>query len=119
MLGGGALLEAFSIHDEAFVRARADGLDRVPRLDREHQPPPIDLLQRRPRRDRHANRRRGSVAHIQPRADGCPTGWHAKAQARDGAHVLDLCVDYVGRDGVADMKELASRLWREGWRRSC
>ena len=30
----------------------------------------------------------------------------AKAQARDGAHVLDLCVDYVGRDGVADMKEL-------------
>ena len=34
----------------------------------------------------------------------------AKAQARDGAHVLDLCVDYVGRDGVADMKELASRL---------
>ncbi|MDO5677112.1 MAG: methionine synthase [Propionibacteriaceae bacterium] len=34
----------------------------------------------------------------------------AKAQARDGAHVLDLCVDYVGRDGVADMRELASRL---------
>ena len=34
----------------------------------------------------------------------------AKAQARDGAHVLDLCIDYVGRDGVADMAELASRL---------
>ncbi|NKQ54966.1 methionine synthase [Amycolatopsis sp. K13G38] len=34
----------------------------------------------------------------------------AKAQIRDGAHVLDLCVDYVGRDGVADMNELASRL---------
>nr|WP_255433821.1 methionine synthase [Tessaracoccus sp. MC1865] len=34
----------------------------------------------------------------------------AKAQARDGAHVLDLCIDYVGRDGVADMKQLASRL---------
>ncbi|NLE98992.1 MAG: dihydropteroate synthase, partial [Propionibacterium sp.] len=34
----------------------------------------------------------------------------AKAQARDGAHVLDLCIDYVGRDGVADMEELASRL---------
>jgi len=34
----------------------------------------------------------------------------AKAQIRDGAHVLDLCVDYVGRDGVADMRELASRL---------
>ena len=34
----------------------------------------------------------------------------AKAQARDGAHVLDLCIDYVGRDGVADMEELAGRL---------
>jgi 5-methyltetrahydrofolate--homocysteine methyltransferase len=27
----------------------------------------------------------------------------AKAQAKEGAHVLDVCVDYVGRDGVADM----------------
>ncbi|HJQ47991.1 MAG TPA: methionine synthase [Amycolatopsis sp.] len=34
----------------------------------------------------------------------------AKAQTRDGAHLLDLCVDYVGRDGAADMRELASRL---------
>ncbi|MFF0517293.1 methionine synthase [Actinomadura nitritigenes] len=34
----------------------------------------------------------------------------ARDQARDGAHLLDLCVDYVGRDGVADMKELAFRL---------
>lgn len=34
----------------------------------------------------------------------------AKDQTRDGAHLLDLCVDYVGRDGVADMKALASRL---------
>jgi 5-methyltetrahydrofolate--homocysteine methyltransferase len=33
----------------------------------------------------------------------------ARAQTRDGAHLLDLCVDYVGRDGVADMKELAGR----------
>jgi len=33
----------------------------------------------------------------------------ARNQTRDGAHVLDLCVDYVGRDGVADMKALASR----------
>ncbi|MFJ2032611.1 methionine synthase [Streptosporangium sp. NPDC087985] len=33
----------------------------------------------------------------------------ARAQARDGAHMLDLCVDYVGRDGVRDMKELAFR----------
>ena len=34
----------------------------------------------------------------------------AKDQIRDGAHMLDLSVDYVGRNGVADMSELASRL---------
>lgn len=34
----------------------------------------------------------------------------ARQQIRDGAHMLDLCVDYVGRDGVRDMRELASRL---------
>ena len=34
----------------------------------------------------------------------------ARDQTRDGAHLLDLCVDYVGRDGVADMAELAGRL---------
>ncbi|WP_344943579.1 homocysteine S-methyltransferase family protein, partial [Sphaerisporangium flaviroseum] len=33
----------------------------------------------------------------------------ARDQARGGAHMLDLCVDYVGRDGVADMRELAFR----------
>ena len=33
----------------------------------------------------------------------------ARAQIRDGAHLLDLNVDYVGRDGAADMKALASR----------
>jgi 5-methyltetrahydrofolate--homocysteine methyltransferase len=32
----------------------------------------------------------------------------ARDQIRDGAHLLDLCVDYVGRDGVADMRTLAS-----------
>jgi len=34
----------------------------------------------------------------------------AKEQTRDGAHLLDLCVDYVGRDGAADMTALAGRL---------
>ncbi|MFJ5895230.1 methionine synthase [Streptomyces sp. NPDC093064] len=33
----------------------------------------------------------------------------AREQIREGAHMLDLCVDYVGRDGVADMRELAGR----------
>jgi 5-methyltetrahydrofolate--homocysteine methyltransferase len=31
----------------------------------------------------------------------------AKGQIREGAHMLDLCVDYVGRNGVADMEKLA------------
>jgi 5-methyltetrahydrofolate--homocysteine methyltransferase len=34
----------------------------------------------------------------------------ARAQTRDGAHLLDVCVDYVGRDGVQDMRALVSRL---------
>ena len=34
----------------------------------------------------------------------------AKQQTRDGAHMLDLCVDYVGRDGRDDMAALASLL---------
>jgi len=34
----------------------------------------------------------------------------AVSQVRSGAHVVDLCVDYVGRDGVHDVSELASRL---------
>ncbi|MDQ6876015.1 MAG: methionine synthase [Actinomycetota bacterium] len=33
----------------------------------------------------------------------------ARQQTRDGSHLLDLNVDYVGRDGVADMSELAGR----------
>ncbi|MER5964559.1 methionine synthase [Streptomyces sp. NPDC002057] len=33
----------------------------------------------------------------------------ARDQIREGAHLLDLCVDYVGRDGTADMAELAGR----------
>jgi 5-methyltetrahydrofolate--homocysteine methyltransferase len=40
--------------------------------------------------------------------DGCIE--IAKEQIRDGAHVLDLSVDYVGRDGVRDISILASRL---------
>ena len=34
----------------------------------------------------------------------------AKSQTREGAHALDVCVDYVGRDGVRDARELISRL---------
>ncbi|MBX7055333.1 MAG: methionine synthase [Pyrinomonadaceae bacterium] len=34
----------------------------------------------------------------------------AKSQEKEGAHILDVNVDFVGRDGVSDMHELASRL---------
>jgi 5-methyltetrahydrofolate--homocysteine methyltransferase len=34
----------------------------------------------------------------------------ARSQTREGAHVLDLCVDYVGRDGVEDMIAAVDRL---------
>jgi 5-methyltetrahydrofolate--homocysteine methyltransferase len=33
----------------------------------------------------------------------------AKDQVREGSAVLDVCVDYVGRDGTADMDEIAQR----------
>ncbi|WP_343949194.1 methionine synthase [Nonomuraea longicatena] len=46
-------------------------------------------------------------AMLEGRWDDCVE--MARDQARDGAHMLDLCIDYVGRDGVADMRELAFR----------
>ncbi|AFY74024.1 methionine synthase (B12-dependent) [Synechococcus sp. PCC 7502] len=33
-----------------------------------------------------------------------------RSQVKEGAHILDVNVDYVGRDGVRDMHELVSRL---------
>jgi 5-methyltetrahydrofolate--homocysteine methyltransferase len=33
----------------------------------------------------------------------------ATDQVREGAHVIDVCVDYVGRDGVLDMDQIVSR----------
>lgn len=37
----------------------------------------------------------------------------AREQIKDGSHVIDLCVDYVGRDGVTDMRELVRRFVRQ------
>lgn len=34
----------------------------------------------------------------------------ARSQVKEGTHVLDVNVDYVGRDGVRDMRELVSRI---------
>jgi 5-methyltetrahydrofolate--homocysteine methyltransferase len=47
-------------------------------------------------------------AMLEGRLDDCIE--IARDQTRDGAHMLDVCVDYVGRDGSADMAELAGRL---------
>ncbi|MHB8329713.1 MAG: methionine synthase [Acidimicrobiales bacterium] len=33
----------------------------------------------------------------------------ARDQVKEGSHVLDVCVDYTGADGVSDMNEVASR----------
>jgi 5-methyltetrahydrofolate--homocysteine methyltransferase len=46
-------------------------------------------------------------AMIEERWDDCVD--IAREQIRVGAHLLDVCVDYVGRDGVADIKEVVSR----------
>ena len=44
----------------------------------------------------------------------------ASEQVKEGAHVLDVCVDYVGRDGTVDMDEIAAPLRHPGQRRrSC
>jgi 5-methyltetrahydrofolate--homocysteine methyltransferase len=47
-------------------------------------------------------------ALLEGRIDDCVE--IAKKQVRDGAHLLDVCVDYVGRDGVADIKEIVTKL---------
>lgn len=47
-------------------------------------------------------------AMLEERWDDCVD--IAKDQIRDGAHMLDVCVDYVGRDGAADAREIVSRL---------
>ncbi|MBV9951324.1 MAG: dihydropteroate synthase, partial [Acidimicrobiia bacterium] len=43
-------------------------------------------------------------------ADWDTTTKMATDQVKEGAHILDVCVDYVGRDGTIDMDEVASRL---------
>jgi 5-methyltetrahydrofolate--homocysteine methyltransferase len=46
-------------------------------------------------------------AMLEARWDDCVD--IARKQVRDGAHLLDVCVDYVGRDGVDDAREIVSR----------
>lgn len=47
-------------------------------------------------------------AMLEERWDDCVE--IAREQIRVGAHLLDVCTDYVGRDGAADMREVVSRL---------
>ncbi|HVQ89152.1 MAG TPA: methionine synthase, partial [Actinomycetes bacterium] len=47
-------------------------------------------------------------AMLESRYDDCIE--IARDQTRDGAHLLDVCIDYVGRDGAADVKEIVGRL---------
>ncbi len=37
----------------------------------------------------------------------------AREEVRDGSHLLDVCVDYVGRDGVRDVEEVVSRFVKQ------
>ena len=46
-------------------------------------------------------------AMLEERWDDCVR--IAKDQIKDGAHLLDVCIDYVGRDGVADIREIVGR----------
>jgi 5-methyltetrahydrofolate--homocysteine methyltransferase len=46
-------------------------------------------------------------AMLEERWDDCVR--IAKDQIKDGAHLLDVCVDYVGRDGVKDVREIVGR----------
>ena len=44
----------------------------------------------------------------------------ARDEVRDGSHMLDVCVDFVGRDGVRDMHEVVQRYVNAiNRRRSC
>jgi len=47
-------------------------------------------------------------AMLEGRLDDCVE--IAKKQVRDGAHLLDVCIDYVGRDGVEDIQKMVSKL---------
>jgi 5-methyltetrahydrofolate--homocysteine methyltransferase len=102
----------------AEVRTRLDGVARAKRRPRP-EPGVSSLYQHVPFRQDTAflaigerTNANGSKAFREAMTDGrlddCVE--IARAQTRDGAHLLDLCVDYVGRDGIADMTEIASRL---------
>ena len=36
-----------------------------------------------------------------------------REQVKEGSHVVDVCVDYVGRDGVPDMTAVVQRFAKD------
>ena len=75
------------------------------------QPGPVPPGARVPRRRRAHQRQRleASSATRCSKRDWDMCVQMARDQVKEGAHVLDVCVDYVGRDGTVDMDEIASR----------
>ena len=67
---GGSLHEVNHVDDEPFVGASCDRLPLVLGLDLECQPTTVDLDQSSPRRDLHADRRRGKMTDVDVSADG-------------------------------------------------
>ena len=43
----------------------------------------------------------------------------ARDEVKDGSHVLDVCVDFVGRDGVRDMHEVICAISSSRLSRAC
>ena len=109
-------------HPRAHRRARRPGGAAAPAAARRPRPEPGRRLAVRaravpPGHRVPGHRRADQRQRVQgvPRRDARKAGTRtaseiARAQTRDGAHLLDVCVDYVGRDGVADMREVAGRL---------
>src|SRR5581483_3629029 len=69
-----ALVEFLHVDDHALVRAVADQLPLVARLDLEADRASADFQHHRARRDAHADRRRGDMAHVEQRAEALVAG---------------------------------------------
>ncbi len=105
-------------HIRALARARG-GSEPAP-APRDRAPRPGHVAVRRPGAAGHAraaDHRRADQRQRQPRLQGGAPGGDldamlavAQAQAREGAHLLDLNVAYAGRDEAGDMERAAARL---------
>ena len=85
--------------------------DLEPSVTSIYSPVPIEQEHQLPdHRRAHQRQRFEGVPRRDARpATGTAASKMANEQIREGAHVLDVCVDYVGRDGALDMDEIAKR----------